>query len=74
MLYAGMWRSMFAFHTEDLNLASINYIHAGAQKSWYAIAPSDGKKFERVAQGNANSTHDYYQCMLFDLSIKDDTD
>jgi [histone H3]-trimethyl-L-lysine9/36 demethylase len=52
MLYAGMWRSMFAFHTEDLNLASINYIHAGAQKSWYAIAPSDGKKFERVAQGS----------------------
>jgi JmjC domain, hydroxylase len=42
---------MFAFHTEDLNLASINYIHAGAQKSWYAIAPSDGKKFERLAQG-----------------------
>ena len=59
MLYAGMWRSMFAFHTEDLNLASINYIHAGAQKSWYAIAPSDGKKFERLAQGKCIHLHIY---------------
>jgi len=27
-LYFGMWASVFAAHTEDLNLASINYLHA----------------------------------------------
>jgi jumonji domain-containing protein 2 len=29
MLYFGSWRSMFAFHTEDLDLYSINYNHTG---------------------------------------------
>lgn len=29
MLYFGSWRSLFAFHTEDCDLYSINYIHTG---------------------------------------------
>ena len=29
MLYFGSWRAMFAFHTEDFDLYSINYIHTG---------------------------------------------
>lgn len=29
MLYFGSWRAMFAFHTEDLDLYSINYLHTG---------------------------------------------
>lgn len=31
-LYIGTWRAMFAFHTEDLNLYSINYLHTGNPK------------------------------------------
>lgn len=31
-LYFGMWRAMFAWHTEDLDLYSVNYIHYGAGK------------------------------------------
>ena len=40
---------MFAYHVEDLNLYSINYLHAGASKSWYSIKQKDKKRFESMA-------------------------
>ncbi len=44
-LYAGLWRSTFAWHLEDMDLYSINYIHFGAPKQWYSISQKDEKKF-----------------------------
>jgi [histone H3]-trimethyl-L-lysine9/36 demethylase len=50
MLYFGCWRAMFAFHTEDMELYSINYLHYGAPKSWYSVPPKYKQRFENLAQ------------------------
>lgn len=49
-LYFGNFRSMFAWHVEDLNLGSINFQHFGAPKYWYGISKKHFRRFESFAK------------------------
>lgn len=62
-LYVGTWRAMFAYHTEDCDLFSINYVHTGQPKSWYAIPISERNRFESLAK--SYFPVDHQQCKEF---------
>ncbi|KIM44364.1 hypothetical protein M413DRAFT_379857 [Hebeloma cylindrosporum] len=62
-LYFGMWRATFAWHVEDMDLFSINYIHFGAPKFWYAIPQGRSSALEQTMR--SHFPKDTSQCPQF---------
>jgi jumonji domain-containing protein 2 len=41
---------MFAWHTEDMDLFSINFLHFGEPKYWYSVPPHAAHQMEALAK------------------------
>ncbi|EGR32296.1 jumonji domain protein 2b [Ichthyophthirius multifiliis] len=62
-VYIGCWKTMFAWHKEDLDLGAINYLHYGKPKFWYCAPRDDGQQLEDIAKSifseNYNKCHQF---------------
>ncbi|XP_010503470.1 PREDICTED: lysine-specific demethylase REF6-like [Camelina sativa] len=50
MVYIAMMFSWFAWHVEDHDLHSLNYLHMGAGKTWYGVPKDAAVAFEEVVR------------------------
>ncbi|XP_016468900.1 lysine-specific demethylase JMJ705 isoform X2 [Nicotiana tabacum] len=59
MVYLAMMFSWFAWHVEDHDLHSLNYLHMGAGKTWYGVPRDAAVAFEEVIRvhGYAGETN-----------------
>ncbi|XP_063938161.1 lysine-specific demethylase REF6-like [Daucus carota subsp. sativus] len=52
MVYIGMLFSWFAWHMEDHDLHSLNYLHTGDRKTWYGVPQHAAAAFEDVIRNH----------------------
>lgn len=68
-LYVGMLFSSFCWHYEDIMMYSINYMHEGAGKIWYAIPEYHREKFERLAKEKLAILFDEDPNLLHNINV-----
>ena len=73
MVYVAMLFSWFAWHVEDHDLHSLNYLHMGAGKTWYGVPRDAAVAFEEVVRvhgygGEINPLGEYIACLVFCFS------
>lgn len=47
-VYRGYPKSIFSWHTEELDLYSLIYLHWGGEKQWYSVPLTHARKFEKL--------------------------
>lgn len=65
-----MLYSTFSWHYEDLMMYSINYMHKGGSKVWYAIPASLRKHFDRAAKEKLATLYAEDPNFLFDITLQ----
>lgn len=65
MVYIGMLFSWFAWHVEDHELHSMNYLHTGSPKTWYAVPADYALDFEEVIRKNSGRNIDQLGTFFF---------
>ncbi|GER35192.1 zinc finger protein [Striga asiatica] len=53
MVYIGMLFSWFAWHVEDHELHSLNFLHMGSPKTWYSVPGDHAVNFEEAIRVHA---------------------
>jgi len=64
-----MMFASFCWHYEDLMMYSINYMHEGEGKIWYAIPEYHREKFERLAKDKLASRFTEDPNLLLDINV-----
>jgi len=67
-VYIGMLYSSFCWHYEDVMMYSLNYMHKGVGKMWYAIPCQDRAKFERLVKDKLAILFDEDPNMLLNIT------
>lgn len=74
MVYIGMLFSWFAWHVEDHELHSLNYLHTGAPKTWYAVPGDAAPALEEVVRvqgygGQLNSRGTFHVLIYYFVEV-----